>query len=198
MNENNPEEYEVWKDVVGYEGLYKVSNKGNVYSVERKNSRGRKIGGRILKPTNSSSYLKLFLYKNGMRKNKYVHRLVAEAFIPNHNKYLEINHKDEDTTNNHVENLEWCTREHNINHGKRTEKVRQKQSKRVKGVNVETGEVITFKSTMEARRKGYFAVSKACRGIYKSADTGKLIGDGRTYKGHKWSYEEERSRINGR
>ena len=183
-------ENEVWKDVVGYEGLYKVSNKGNVYSVERKNSRSRKIGGRTLKPTNSSSYLKLFLYKNGMRKNKYVHRLVAEAFIPNHNKYLEINHKDEDTTNNHVENLEWCTREHNINHGTRTKKATQKLSKRVKAVNVETGEVITFSSTAEARNKGYFAVTYACRGIYKSWDTGKLIGDGRTYKGYRWAYEE--------
>lgn len=190
MNKNNPEEYEVWKDIVGYEGLYKVSNKGNVYSVERKNSRGRKIGGRIIKPINSDGYLKLYLYKNGMRKNKYVHRLVAEAFIPNHNKYLEINHKDEDKTNNHIENLEWCTREHNINHGTRTKKVRQKQSKRVKGVNVETGEVIEFNSTQEARRKGYFAVSKACRGIYKSGDTGKLIGEGHTYKGHRWSYEK--------
>ena len=125
-----------------------------------------------------------------MRKNKYVHRLVAEAFIPNPNNYLEINHKDEVKDNNNVENLEWCTSEYNKNHGKRTKKATQKLSKRVKGVNVETGEVITFNSTMEARRKGYYAVSKACRGVYKSNSVGKLIGDGCTYKGYRWSYEE--------
>ena len=183
-------ENEVWKDVVGYEGLYKVSNKGHVYSVERKNSRGIKCGGRILKQTISSGYLKLFLYKNGMRKNKYVHRLVAKAFIPNPNNYLEINHKDEDKTNNYVENLEWCTSKYNSNYGTRNERASQKQSKRVKAVNVETGEVITFSSTAEARNKGYFAVTYACRGIYKSWDTGKLIGDGHLYKGYKWAYEE--------
>ena len=184
-------ESEIWKDVVGFEGLYKVSNKGNVFSVERKDSQGQKRGGRTLKPTyHTDGYLKLDLYKNGMRKTKTVHRLVADTFIPNPNNYLEINHKDEIKTNNNVANLEWCTSKYNKNHGDRTEKARQKLSKRVKAVNIETGEVITFNSTMEAGHKGYDngAVSKACRGVYKQPN-GKLIGDGRTYRGHKWSYE---------
>ena len=178
-------EKEIWKDVVGYDGRYKVSNKGNVRSVARKDSIGRKRGGRTLKSRdNGHGYLRLDLYKNGIRKSKRVHRLVAEAFIPNHNNYLEINHKDENKTNNHVENLEWCTREHNINHGTRTEKVRQKRSKRVKGVNVETGEVITLNSTREAVNKGYSygSVAAACRGVYNR-------GGGNLYRGHRWSYE---------
>ena len=184
-------ENEIWKDVAGYEGWYKVSNKGNVCSVDRV-VRGRKYGGRTLRPAyDIGGYLCVVLSKNGVTKNKKVHRLVAEAFIPNPNYLPQINHRDEDKANNNVENLEWCTRKQNANHEARTEKVRQKLSKRVKAVNVESGEVITFNSTMEAGNEGYHHgnVAKACRGDYKSGRTGKLIGDGHTYRGHKWSYE---------
>lgn len=182
---------EVWKDIVGYEGLYKVSNKGNVYSVERISSQGNKWGGITLKPArHRDGYIYVALCKNGIKNYKLIHRLVAETFIPNPKGFLEINHIDEDKINNHVENLEWCTRKHNINHGKRTEKVGKKLSKKIRAVNIETGEVLTFNSTVEARDKGYTSsnVSVACRGVYKSGN-GKLIGDGHTYKGHKWSYE---------
>ena len=182
---------EVWKDIVGYEGLYKVSNKGNVYSVERKDSRGKKCGGQTLRPSyHSNGYLCLNLNKNGVTKNKKVHRLVLEAFIPNPNNYPEVNHRDEDKSNNNIENLEWCTRKQNVNHGTAIKRASQKRCKKVKAVNVETGEVLIFNSTSEARRKGYAQghVSKACRGVYKNS-SGKLIGDGHTYRGHQWSYE---------
>lgn len=182
---------EIWKDVVGFEGLYKVSDKGNVYSVERKDTLGRKWGGLTLKPAyDKDGYITVSLCKNGIRKSKTIHRLVAQTFIPNPNNYLEINHKDENKTNNHVENLEWCTRKYNNNHGKRTEKAIQKISKKVKAVNVKTGEVLTFNSVREAGRKGYSkgSVSSACRGIHKS-NNGELIGDGHLYRGHHWSYE---------
>ena len=185
-------ENEVWKDVVGYEGFYKVSNKGNVYSVERLNSRGYKCGGRILRSRyTGNGYLQVGLYKNGKMKGKYIHRLVVEAFIPNQNNYLEINHKDEIKTNNELPNLEWCTREHNINHGTRIERIVEKTSKKVKAVNVETGEVVTFNSTQEAERKGYNSgnVAAACKGVYKNGG-GKLIGGGNLYRGHRWSYME--------
>ena len=190
MNEN-----EVWKDVVGYEGYYKVSNKGNVFSVGRKDSRGNKIGGRILKPIQSTGgYLQVQLCKNGKRKFKLIHRLVAEAFIPNPNGLPQINHIDEIKDNNNVENLEWCTSKHNANHGTRNERRVKAQSKKVKAVNVETGEVLVFSSAREAGRNGYSQsnVAVACRGGYRSATTGKLIGgDGRTYRGHRWYYEED-------
>ena len=71
---------EVWKDVAGYEGLYKVSDKGNIYSVERKDSRGQKCGGRTLKPRyDKDDYLRVTLYKDGKEKKKVIHRLVAEV-----------------------------------------------------------------------------------------------------------------------
>lgn len=181
-------ESEVWKDVLGYEGLYQVSNKGNVYSVERVSSQGKKCGGRILKlGYNRGGYLKVNLYKDGKMKTKIVHRLVAEAFIPNPNNYPEINHIDEVKDNNNIENLEWCTSKYNSNHGTRNERARKK----VRAVNIKTGEVLSFNSTVEAGRKGYDqgGVSSACRGAYKNSRTKELIGDGRTYKGHIWYYE---------
>ena len=124
-------------------------------------------------------------------KAKYNHRIVAQAFIPNPNNYPAINHKDENKTNNYVENLEWCTYKYNANHGTRIERIAQTQSKKVKAINIKTGEVLTFNSVKETGSEGYGkeTVSRACRGVYKSRRTGKLIGgDGRTYRGHRWYY----------
>ena len=184
-------ENEVWKDVLGYEGLYKVSDRGNVYSVERIDSIGRKIGGRILKPRyRRDGYLQADLSKNGEVRTKLVHRLVLEAFVGNPNNLPQVNHIDENKTNNELSNLEWCTGEQNINHGTRNERI----SKKVRAINIETGDVLTFSSTLEARKKGYYNVSEACRGVYKTLN-GKLIGgDGRTYRGHRWYYEEDVSK----
>lgn len=185
-------ENEVWRDIVGYEGLYKVSNKGNVYSIERKDSNNRKRGGFTLKQRyNKNGYFQVGLHKNSIGKNKYIHRLVADAFIPNPNNLPQVNHIDEVKSNNNIENLEWCTSKQNNNHGTRTERFVQQRSKKVRAVNVKTGEVVTFNSTQEARRKGYSNghVSSACNGNYKS-NKGKLIGgDGRTYRGYRWYYE---------
>ena len=185
-------ESEVWKDITGYEGLYQVSNKGNIYSVERRDSMGRECGGRTLTPkTNPDGYLRIALCKNGTTKQYLIHRLVTQAFIPNPNNYLEINHKDEDKSNNDVENLEWCTRKYNINFGTGIERATQKQSKKVKAINIKTGEVLTFDSAKEAGNKGYarLNVNKACGGVYKNINGTLVGGDGHTYRGHKWSYE---------
>ena len=125
---------EIWKDVVGYEGLYQVSNLGNVRSVERTiNMEHPRYGSAIVKYEskelrgylNERGYRKVCLTKNKHSKIRFVHRLVAEAFIPNPNKLPQINHKDEDKTNNHVDNLEWCTNKYNTNYG---EKRKQKLS----------------------------------------------------------------------
>ena len=186
-------ESEVWKDVVGFEGLYRVSDKGKVHSVARKDSIGRKCGERMLTPRyDKDGYLRVTLHKNGKHKTRFIHRLVAGAFVPNPNGYSEINHRDENKVNNYANNLEWCTREYNNNYGTRSGRSAQAQSKKVRAVNVKTGEVLTFNSTREAGRKGYDqgGVAKACRGVYKGR-AGKLVGgDGRTYKGYRWSYEE--------
>lgn len=183
-------EVEIWKDVLGYEGFYQVSNKGNIYSVARKDALGRKIGGRTLKPRyHKDGYLQVILCKNGIRKNKLIHRLVLETFVENPNNLPEVNHKDENKINNGLSNLEWCDTSYNNNHGTRNRRIGQTKSKKVRAVNVKTGEFITFNSAKEAISKGYSRVLyQACRGAYDDGK-GNLLGDGHTYKGHRWYYE---------
>ena len=113
---------EEWRDVVGFEGLYQVSNLGRVKGLDRLvdtniNNVDKRISkGKLLKPQfNNKGYKRVNLCKNGTFKSVFVHRLVAEAFIPNPNNYPVVNHKDENKQNNCVENLEWCTQKYNMN-----------------------------------------------------------------------------------
>ena len=120
---------EIWKSVKGYEGLYEVSNLGNVRSLAHTTEivrNGTKMNmphpSKILKPQKRQhGYLSVCLYGRGGNargfKQVSVHRLVAEAFIPNPRNCEEVNHIDEDKQNNRADNLEWCTRKENINHG---------------------------------------------------------------------------------
>lgn len=114
---------EVWKPVLGYEELYEVSNFGNVKSKDRKvfNGKGYYIKkGRLLKKSlTTTGYWKVELYKNGKKRSKRVHRLVAETFIPKIKGKELINHKDGNPLNNHVSNLEWCDQSENMLHANR-------------------------------------------------------------------------------
>lgn len=110
----------VRKPVCGYEGLYFVTADGEVT-----NARGRVMKQRV-KIGHGTCYKRVSLYKNGEYRTKYVHRLVAEAFVPNPENYPFVNHKDEDGTNNKAENLEWCTACYNTNYGTARERQRKK------------------------------------------------------------------------
>ena len=102
---------EIWKPIKGYEGLYEVSNTGKIKSI----ANGK---NRVLIPTGVRGYDSIGLCKRpGGKKSFLVHRLVAEAFVPNPNGYTEVNHKDECKTNNNADNLEWCTRSYNMAYG---------------------------------------------------------------------------------
>lgn len=112
---------EIWKDIKNFEGLYQVSNLGRVKSLERYKKHSYNgiahLKEKILKPLNINNYQRVVLRKQNKRHNKFVHRLVVEAFIPNEKKYKEVNHKDENPSNNSIENLEWCSHKYNMNYG---------------------------------------------------------------------------------
>ena len=98
----------IWKPIIGYENLYKINNYGEVLS---------RRSNKILKPNdNGIGYFIIQLCKNGKRKNYLIHRLVAEHFLDNPNNLPEVNHKDEDKSNNFVNNLEWCKHKYNMNY----------------------------------------------------------------------------------
>lgn len=109
-----------WNDIPGYEGLYQVSNTGRVRSLNYKRTGKTKA---LKQCTDKDGYKKVVLCKDGKYKTYYIHRLVALAFIPNPDNLPEVNHKDEDKTNNYYKNLEWCTRKYNNNYGTRNKKI---------------------------------------------------------------------------
>lgn len=109
---------EVWKDIEGYEGLYQVSNMGRVRSLDREDALGRRRKGRVLAGgLNGKGYLMVRLCRDGYVENKYIHRLAAKAFLDNPDNFPQVNHKDENKTNNAVSNLEWCTALYNNTYG---------------------------------------------------------------------------------
>ena len=116
MNKN-----EIWKKIDNYDN-YMVSNLGNVMTIQNVSiKRNSKIKGLIFKKmkitTDTNGYSVVTLYKNKVPKTYKVHRLVATAFIPNNKNYSQVNHKDENKSNNNVNNLEWCNQLYNNNYG---------------------------------------------------------------------------------
>lgn len=173
---------EIWKDIAGYEGKYQVSNLGRIRSLDRiVYNQGRHYfqNGKILKAgSQKSGYLFVTLYKAGKRKEYLVHRLVAQAFIPNPNGLSQVNHKDEDVTNNKVENLEWCTAKYNCNYGTRNEKIAKKAGKKVIQLTLDWQAVHVWSSAHECARAGFNfgSVCACCR------------GERNMHKGYRWKY----------
>lgn len=175
---------EIWKDVKGYEGLYQVSSLGRIKSLRNYSGVHKKYYKyeKIMRPVdNGKGYLAIMLSKNKIKKHKYIHRLVAETFIPNPNKLPEVNHKDENKQNNNVDNLEWCTKKYNNCYGTKNKRGAKARGKAVLQININTNEIInTFDSMHEAARKTDISqgnIWSCCNGKYKS------IG------GYKWRYQ---------
>ena len=136
---------EIWKDIENYEGVYQVSALGRVKS---------SYTNSILKGCKTSNgYLRVDLCKNGIASTKKIHRLVAQAFIPNTENKPEVNHIDENKTNNMVSNLEWMTSKENCNHGTRNERMAKTRGIPIIATNITTGESQEFYGTAECARQ---------------------------------------------
>lgn len=199
---------EVWREVSGYEGLYDVSNFGNIRS---RNYRTWGITKNLTPKINNKGYLYVFLTKNKECKCKLVHRLVAEAFLENKAGLPIVNHRDANPFNNNVENLEWCTQSYNvdyyiINHSNRE---RRKKSGEIRKdqLPVYTNKYKVKKTGRTNRRHNIeivqLSVDDEVIGIFKNArDVVHVKGynefsiteccDGRrkTAYGYKWRYAQ--------
>ena len=166
---------EVWRDIDGYEGLYQVSDQGRVKSLERtyidKIGRERYVKERILKPVLTHyGYLRIELCASGKRKMFSVHRLVCQAFHENPENKLDVNHINENKTDNRACNLEWSTRKENCNHGTRNVRMAKAQSKQVGQFTREGKLIKIWPSLSEVKRQLGFSqshISEAARGKLK-------------------------------
>ena len=173
---------EIWKNIPNYEGLYQVSNLGRVKSF-RKCTKHRFESEYILKPSVSNSgYAQVTLYDNTVRRKFLVHKLVAEAFIPNPNNYPQVNHKDENPLNNEVTNLEWCTSEYNNAYGTARIRMIETKSRPVEQLTIDGQILAVYRSAKIARQM---------LGVSKSS-LGYAIRSGSNCKGYFWRYSDHK------
>ena len=158
------------KDIKGYEGLYAITSCGKVWSYRSK---------KFLKPYKQrKGYLEVALCKDWTQKKYNIHRLVAEAYLPNPNNLPQVNHKDENKTHNYINNLEWCDSTYNNNYGTRSKRAGRTIGKTV--ICVETN-IIYYSPAEVERTLGICASSirKCCK------------GERHTAGGYHWRYDNE-------
>ena len=165
---------EIYKDIQGYEGKYQISNLGNVYSL---------ITNKILKPRLTlDGYYQVDLCKNGVKKHLYIHRLVAQSFLANPKNYKIVNHKDENSMNNIVSNLEWCNSTYNNNYGNCKRKISEANSIKINQYDMDGNFIKQWNSMKEASETLKLSrgnICLCCEGIRNK--TG----------GYRWRYLDE-------
>ena len=167
---------EIWKDIPGYEGLYIASNRGRIMSLPRNTTHG----GIIKQSTDKDGYKRVCLCSGKTKKNMFVHRIVASLFLENKNKYPVVNHKDENKSNNCVENLEWCTVRYNTNYRGANIKRGLRHRKPVEQYSLDGKFIAIYSGACEAMSavgaKTHANITSCCTGKRKNAN------------GYKWKY----------
>lgn len=167
-------EGEEWKNINGFENIYVVSNYGRVKHILHKGYQTLRVPS-----VSPNGYLKMVLSYKNRRRTVSVHRLVAEAFIPNPQNADTVNHKDFDKTNNRASNLEWLSCKDNILHAKENGRNNRKP---ILQCDISWNVIREWKSAWTVQQElGYFSthISSCCRGKKK------------TYKGYKWKFKDE-------
>ena len=170
---------EIWKPIPDYSN-YMVSNLGRVKSI---NWHRGKIEKYIKPYITHKGYLRIRLTKDAITKQFSIHRLVAKTFIPNPDNLPQVNHINEDKTDNRVENLEWCTNEYNHNYGSRNNKTAKALSKPVLQFTLDGEFVKRWNSAREIERETGFKVSECCNGKLKTSHN------------YKWGYADNYEKI---
>ena len=168
---------EIWKDIKGYEGSYKISDLGRIKSIDRIIKIGKSNivkKGVILKQCfDKGGYLQVTLHKNNIAKTYRVHRLVALNFINNPNNFEFVNHKDENKQNNNINNLEWCSRKYNNNYGTRSLRAGLSCRKKINQYDLQGNFIRSYESVFEAKKLNSKSsgthISEVCNGKRKSA-----------------------------
>lgn len=178
---------EIWKEIDGFPN-YKINQFGIIKSKARTIKTGfgyRTVEEKEIKPVkDKGGYMFVYLYNDGKKQYFSLHRLVANVFIPNSNKLKEVNHKDEDKTNNAVDNLEWCDRNYNANYGTAIERARIK--------NLNNNGIKVCKYDMNMNLLGtYDSIAEAGRSINKKSTSiicAVCKGKKESAYGYRWKY----------
>lgn len=184
---------EIWKDITGYENLYQVSNLGNIRTLcyGARNIRKSNIVRLLKIGKNNVGYCKIELYKDGKTKMKYIHRLVAEAFIPNPDKKPAVNHIDGNKANNSVSNLEWVTPSENTKHAFRTRLLKPPMANRHGKNNPLSKPIDQYtKDGIFVKHWDSIADAGAYFNVRYSNITLCLTGRNKTSCGYVWKYSE--------
>jgi hypothetical protein len=162
---------EIWKDVIGYEGSYQVSNLGRLKSLARNVPNNRPVKERIITLNRTTNgYMQVRLNKHNKTKTVRIHRLVAEHFIDGFDPKFDVNHIDENKENNCVQNLELSTHKANCNYGTRTERCISYKRVPIRAIRIHDGKTFDFDSVRAAREElGVNNISKVLKGEYKQA-----------------------------
>jgi len=173
---------EIWRNIPSYEGIFEISNFGRVKSIARNGT----LGGVLRGTFTELGYHRYLLSANGVKKSFFAHRIVASVFIPNPQKYPFVNHKDENPSNNYVENLEWCDAKYNTNYGNGIKRRSESRYKKVYQFDKDGNLIKVWNSGTELSSETGYTHSRICE---------VANGNRKSAYGYIWSYNHTKINL---